>query len=142
MSRSPRIPRPLSVSLVLMLFVSCANPLGMCGCDPLLPSAVVHGRVTGPDGGAAAGARVVTEWGQQCAEPFIPAGTASTGTDGRYGMHVSVPGGNLPAVCLRAFAAPGATGTLRVSDTVTFDVGFPGGGVVDSAEVNLVLRAP
>jgi len=139
-----RVPRLLSASLSLMLLISCTNPQMVCGCSPSVPAALLYGRVTMPDGEGAGGARVVAEvGGAGCVAPFHPAGQVDAQADGHYRGYIhggipNLPGGN----CVRVRAEPGPASTLAASDTMEVELAFAGVEVPDSAQVNLVLRAP
>lgn len=138
-----RVPRPFAAALGLMLFVSCTNPAGMCGCPPAAAEAVVYGRVTNPAGAGVSGAHVSFEMRVNQCDPATAGviGGVLSGTDGRYRIHLRGGGIPLPGSCLRAYANP-PTAALRTSDTVTVEVEFAYEEVVDSAQVDLVLRAP
>ena len=136
-----RLPRPFAAALTLMLAVSCVNPMGACGCDPVPPAAVMYGRVTDPAGNAVSGATVQAQVGPAGCQPFVnEAGQAATDADGRFRAQVHHPGG--PVECLRAFALPPVRSSLRGSDTVPLQVRFTAPRVLDSARVDLVLRTP
>jgi hypothetical protein len=140
----PRVPRHLAVCLAGMLFVSCADPMGMCGCPPSRSEAVLYGRVTDAAGAPVQGARVSADLGHGgCGGDMLELlAVEPTGADGRYRAHLYSVGQPRPGDCLRAWAAPSAAGTQRGSDTVPFAVRFGVDEVVDSARVDLVLRAP
>jgi hypothetical protein len=139
----PRVPKHLAASLGLMLFVSCADPMGMCGCPPSRFEAVIHGRVTDPAGAPVAGANVTAQQGIGACDAYtMTIGEATTGADGRYRAHLYASGEPRPADCVRAYVLSPAQGTLRGLDTVGFSVRFGTDRVVDSARVDLVLRAP
>lgn len=142
--RRIRIPKHLATSLGAMLFVSCSNPGWVCGCSPAEAIAVIYGRVTDASGAGVSGATVVAEQGRGACEstPVASVGSVRTAADGRYRMVVGSPVMPRPEDCLRAYARPPQGGALAASDTVPFAARFDYGGVVDSAAVNLVLRAP
>lgn len=134
-----RIPRSLAGALVLMLAVSCQNPV--CGCLSPPDVALVYGRVTDPAGNPVADAAVRAEDGFpacQAAGAFM--GTDQTDAAGRYCAEVHAFQPN--PECMRAFALPPAGSTLRGSDTVPFRVTFAPDIPTDSVRVDLVLRAP
>lgn len=134
-----RIPRPFVAALCLVLAVSCHNPL--CGCTPASERAVLYGRVTDPAGTPVAGAIVRAEAGPAGCQPFtFELGSRATDAAGRYRAELRSFEG--PVECRRAFALPPAGSTLRGSDTATFQVRFAHPRAVDSARVDLVLRAP
>ncbi|HYW14276.1 MAG TPA: carboxypeptidase-like regulatory domain-containing protein [Longimicrobium sp.] len=138
-----RIPRRLAACLGVMLFVSCADPLGMCGCPPSLAEAVIYGRVTDAAGAPVKGARVRALLGASgCTAQLGVLGDGITAVDGRYRAHLATPSPPREGNCLRAYASPPAQGRLRGSDTVAFAVGFGTDRVADSTRVDLVLRAP
>lgn len=138
-----RIPRHLAACLGVMLFVSCADPMGMCGCPPALSEAVIYGRVTDAAGAPVQGARVSALLDvANCSAPMGVLGGGITTGDGRYRAHLAAPSPPREGDCLRAFAAPPAQSRLRGSDTVAFAVGFGTDRVTDSTRVDLVLRAP
>jgi hypothetical protein len=138
-----RIPRHLAVCLGVMLFVSCADPVGMCGCPPARAETVIYGRVTDAAGAPVQGARVTAMLGTGgCAVQRGILGEGTTIADGRYRAHLVAPSQPQPGDCLRAYAMPPAQGTQRGSDTVPFVAGFGTDRVVDSTRVDLVLRAP
>lgn len=139
-----RIPRHLAASLGAMLFVSCSNPGWVCGCSPAEAAAVVYGRVTDASGAGVGGAEVVAQLGiGPCGSTQVaPLGSVRTTADGRYRMLMSSGLVPRPEDCLRAYARPPQGSALAASDTVPFAARFDYGGVVDSAAVNLVLRAP
>jgi hypothetical protein len=123
MSGSPRVPRPLSAALALMLLGSCINPI--CGCSPKPARVPVSGRVTRPDGAPIAFATLNFQASSaDCAEPFTSAGYPRTEADGRYSwsvIHDGEPGDG----CIRVFATPPVNETgLRASDTVKVPVRF------------------
>lgn len=134
-----RIPRSLAGALVLMLAVSCQNPV--CGCLSPPDVAVVYGTVTDAAGNPVADAAVRAEDSAPgCQEPGIAVGWKETDAAGRYRaeVHALRP----DSECMRAFALPPAGSTLRGSDTVPIRVTFAPGSPVDSVRVDLVLRAP
>lgn len=138
----PRLPRFAGALLALVLVVSCDNPV--CGC--LTPStAVLYGRVTDPAGAGVAGAQVLAELGQgSCGSAgpgHVAAGFARTGADGRY-RFVMRTIASRPEDCKRAYAQRPPRSSLRDSDTVAFSVRFDAEPPMDSARVDLVLRAP
>jgi hypothetical protein len=137
-----RIPRHLGVALGLMLFVSCSNPQWVCGCDPVIPTAVLYGRVTDAAGAPVASASVTAEQViPSCAGDRYALNDGLTGADGRYRMHVAL-GGDTSGRCLRAYASAPAGTAPRWSDTVPFTVRFTTEATLDSVRVDLVLRAP
>lgn len=134
-----RIPHPFAGALVLLLAVSCQNPV--CGCLSPPDVAVLYGTVTDPAGNPVAGAAVRAEDGSpgcQAAGDFL--GWEKTDAAGRYRteMHESWR----DSQCMRAFASPPAGSPLRGSDTVPFRVTFAPRRATDSVRVDLVLRAP
>jgi hypothetical protein len=134
-----RIPRSLAGALVLMLAVSCQNPV--CGCLSPPDVAVLYGTVTDPAGNPVAGAAVRAEDGfPTCLSGGSFAGSDQTDAAGRYRAEVDAFQPN--PECMRAFALPPAGSTLRGSDTVPFRVTFAPGSPKDSVRVDLVLRAP
>jgi hypothetical protein len=137
-----RVPKHLAASLGLLLFVSCTDPMGMCACPPSRFEAVIHGRVTDPAGAPVPGAKVTALHGISCDTHTMTIGEATTGADGRYRAHLYSTSQPRPGECARAFALPPAQGTLRGSDSVALGVEFGTDQVVDSARVDLVLRAP
>lgn len=138
-----RIPRPLAACLGVMLFVSCADPMGMCACPPSRSEAMIYGRVTDAAGAPVQGARVTALLGlSSCTVAVRALGDGVTAADGRYRAHLAAPAPPGGGDCLRAYAAPPAQGTLRGSDTVAFAVEFGTDRVVDSTRVDLVLRTP
>lgn len=142
MPRIP-IPRPLGACLGVMLFVSCANPAGTCACPPARSEAVIYGRVTDAAGAPVPGARVAALLGTAgCAESMGVIGEGTAIADGRYRAHIFALSQPRPGECLRAYASPPAQGAHRGSDTVAFAVRFGTDEVLDSARVDLVLRAP
>jgi hypothetical protein len=141
MYRLPGAPRLLTVSLALVLVVSCGDPV--CGCLSAA-RAVVYGRVTDPAGAGVAGALVATQQSSVACDPagMEETGFARTTADGRYRLQMRTGAPPLPDGCLRAFADPPAQSTLRGSDTVPFTVEMDYAGPMDSVRVDLVLRAP
>ncbi len=139
-----RHPRRFFLATVAALVACTGDPVTLCGCDPVPPSAVIHGAVQGPGGAPAAGARVTAQASSaDCAAPFHRVGLGVTGGDGRFRTQVLQNfDSRLTGVCLRAFATPPEGSTLRGSDTVSFAVRFSTDGVPDSARVDLALRAP
>jgi hypothetical protein len=135
-----RIPRSLAGALVLMLVVSCQNPV--CGCLSPPDVALLYGTVTDPAGNPVADAAVRAEDGSPAcqAEGVFVVGWEKTDAAGRYRaeVHALRP----DSECMRAFALPPAGSTLRGSDTVPFRVTFAPRRPVDSVRVDLVLRAP
>jgi hypothetical protein len=126
-----------------MLFVSCADPMGMCGCPPSRSEAVIHGRVTDPSGAPVPGATVTAQHAVAGCDTYtMTMGQATTGADGRYRAHLYSAGDPRTSSCVRAYALPPAQSTLRGSDSVAFVVGYGTDRVVDSARVDLVLRNP
>jgi hypothetical protein len=141
--RPARIPRHLAGCLGVMLFVSCSHSTGLCDCPPARSAAVIYGRVTDAAGAPVQGAAVAAEFGYGGCGPHREIiGQASTGADGRYRAHLLVSLQPGTGDCLRAYAAPPAQSPLRGSDSVAFAVAFGTEEVVDSARVDLVLRAP
>lgn len=137
-----RVPRRLAGCLTVMLLASCESTTATCDCPPLQYQAVVYGRVTDAAGAPVQGAGVSAQFGWNGCQNLELAGQAATGADGRYRAQILVSSRQpRPGDCLRAFAAPPAGSTLRGSDTVAFAVGFGVDELVDSAQVNLVLRA-
>lgn len=137
-----RVPLPFAASLAVMLTVSCSNPGFVCGCTPARDVAVLYGTVTDPSGAAVAGASIVAERGAPgCVAPLqqISEGGMSR-ADGSY--RVFVVDGARPGDCLRATATPPAGSGLAASEPVPFAVRFAVDTPVDSARVDLVLRAP
>jgi hypothetical protein len=142
----PRIrPSRRLLLIAAALAVACtSDPVTLCGCSPPPDAAILYGRVTGPGGGPVQGALVVAERGLPgCATIQETLGEVRTAADGSYRTRaVAHMGFPRPGDCLRAFAAPPAGSTLRGSDTVAFAVQFATGEPLDSARVDLVLRAP
>ena len=139
----PRLPKHLAACLGTMLFVSCGNPTGMCGCPPATFRAVLQGRVTGPAGQPVAGARVHAEMGvPDCGGTIMPLEEAQSGADGAYRTVIISFGPANRGECLRAYATTPPGSFLAGSDTVPFAVEFGMNRVVDSVRVDLVLRAP
>lgn len=137
-----RIPRTLLPALGLMLFVSCTDPTGLCGCSPAPDEAVVYGRVTGPGGAPVAGALVRAVVGIPSCESSPAGMEATTGADGGYRI-LAYSFGGPPDPCQHVLALAPAGSGLRGSDTVPFTVSFRGMGTPpDSVRVDLVLRAP
>lgn len=140
------IRRPFAVALGVMLFVSCTTPTGMCACSPKMAEAVVYGRVTDAAGAGVSGARVALEYHPDGCDPAVgwPMEGTVTGAGGRYRIHLRGGGGPGTGDCLLAHAAPpaAAASVLRASDTVHVDVDFAYDPPLDSAQVDLVLRAP
>lgn len=134
-----RIPRSLAGALVLMLAVSCQNPV--CGCLSPPDVAVLYGTVTDPAGNPVARAAVRAEAGAPgCQAAGVFAGSDETDAAGHYRAEVHAFQPN--PECMRAFALPPAGGALRGSDTVPFRVTFAPDYPLDSVRVDLVLRAP
>lgn len=134
-----RVPRPLAGALVLMLAVSCQNPV--CGCLSPPDVALVYGTVTDPAGSPVARAAVRAEDGSpECQASGVVVGWQEADAAGRYRAEVHSLGPD--SECMRAFALPPAGSTLRGSDTVPFRVQFAPRRPVDSVRVDLVLRAP
>ncbi|HEX2207048.1 MAG TPA: carboxypeptidase-like regulatory domain-containing protein [Longimicrobium sp.] len=137
--RRIRIPRFVAPALGLVLVVSCENP--MCGCTPARDEAVLYGRVTDAAGNPVSNALVRAEEGPaECSQFVHESGWATANAAGHYRAEIYTIGGSVE--CLRAFALPPAGSTLRGSDTVAFQVRFAPRTPVDSARVDLVLRAP
>lgn len=132
-----RVPRAFAAAIGMMLIVSCQNPV--CGCPPAVAEAVLYGRVTDPAGNPVAGATLSAQEGSPGCEHTAGIGWTATDAAGRYRTLIHTP---MPhPECLRAFALPPAGSLLRGSDTVPFQVRFDYDKVVDSARVDLVLRA-
>ncbi|HLM67886.1 MAG TPA: carboxypeptidase-like regulatory domain-containing protein [Longimicrobium sp.] len=137
-----RLPRFVGALLAMVLVVSCTNPV--CGCLTQ-PTAVLYGRVTDPAGAGVAGAEVLAE------QAFGPCGSATpdrgvvgygrTGADGRYRLVMDGGTSGLDD-CQRAYARRPPQSRLRDSDTVAFSVRFRHEPPMDSARVDLVMRAP
>ena len=144
MTRPMRALRLPTGSLALMLLVACESTTATCDCPPLRYQAVIYGRVTNAAGAPVQSARIVAELGAPgCAQALETVGEVLTSLDGTYRtLLVASSRQPRPGDCLRAFAAAPAGSTLRGSDTVSFALGFGVDEVVDSARVNLVLRAP
>ena len=139
-----RFPKHLIACLGAMLFISCSEPMGLCGCSEPAPSAVLHGRVTDAAGAPVQGARVVAEHAESgCTALLSSMGEAVTEADGSFSTYVGVVVRTPRAGdCLRAFALPPAGSTLRGSDTATFSARFSQALPLDSVRMDLVLRAP
>jgi hypothetical protein len=134
-----RIPRSLAGALVLMLAVSCQNPV--CGCLSPPDVAVLYGSVTDAAGNPVEKAAVRAEEGPPgCQAAGVFSGFDETDAAGRYRAEVHAFRTN--PECTRAFALPPAGSTLRGSDTVPFQVTFSPRRPEDSVRVDLVLRAP
>lgn len=134
-----RIPRSLAGALVLMLVVSCQNPV--CGCLSPPDVALVYGTVTDAAGNPVEKAAVRAEEGSPaCQAAGVFRGFDEADAAGRYRaeVHAFQP----DPECMRAFALPPAGSTLRGSDTVPFRVTFAPRTPADSVRVDLVLRAP
>jgi hypothetical protein len=135
----------LSTSAALLLAASC-DPITICGCSPPPEAAVLYGTVTGPGGAPVAGAGLAAEVsGPGCAPPVDPLGhdpAAVSGADGTFRLTVFAPRYIRPGDCLRALAAPPPGSNLRAAEPVPFAVRFGPGPNLDSARVDLVLRAP
>lgn len=141
-----RIRRPRRFCLLCVAFaVACtSDPITLCGCSPPPDVAVLYGRVTNAAGTAVPNARVVAEHGQSgCPSPLQTLGEVRTEADGSYRALLTAYT-QPPRLddCLRAYATPPAGSSLRGSDTVAFRVTFAIGNPLDSARVDLVLRAP
>jgi hypothetical protein len=137
----PRIPIPRSFAgaLVLMLAVSCQNPV--CGCLSPPDVALLYGSVTDPAGNPVAGAAVRAEDGAPgCQAAGFVVGWEETDAAGRYRaeVHALRP----DPECMRAFALPPAGSTLRGLDTVAFRMTFAPRQAIDRVRVDLVMRAP
>jgi hypothetical protein len=137
-----RLPRHLAACLGAMLFISCSDPMGMCACPPASFRALLKGRVTDPAGQPVQGARLVAEVAEPGCTGFVHPSETRTGPDGTYRLTLIDFRDARPGDCLRAYATPPAGSALAGSDTVPFAVRFGVDQVVDSAQVNLVLRAP
>ena len=138
----PRLPKHLAACLGALLLVSCGTST-ICDCLPGTFRAVLKGRVTGPAGQPVSGARVRAEVGvPDCAGAIAPLAEAQSGADGAYRTEIMYLGPANRGECLRAYATAPAGGGLADSDTVPFAVEFGLNEVVDSARVDLVLRAP
>jgi hypothetical protein len=142
MPRIPR-PRPLLLLAVATLVACTSGPTDLCGCSLPPDAAVLYGRVTDAAGAPVQAARIVAQHGAPgCAQPLETLGEVSTGPDGGYRTLLVVYSRQpRPGDCLRALAAPPAGSPLR-ADTVPFAAGFGRGSPLDSARVDLVLRAP
>lgn len=135
-----RLSLPLSVAGAGLLAVSCTTPV--CGCLSPPPYAILHGRISTPDGAGVGGARVSAESGDpSCASPR-PAGEGVSRPDGGYTLTVHGLGLVRPGDCLRAYARAPQSAAPAVSDTVRFAVRFASEAPIDSARVDLVLRTP
>ena len=137
-----RLPKHLAACLGAMLFVSCTSTT-ICDCPPGTFRAVLKGRVTDPAGQPVAGARVHAEMGvPDCTGTIMPLDETGSGADGAYRMLITSLGPANRGECLRAYATAPPGSALAGSDTVPFAVEFGMDGVVDSARVDLLLRAP
>lgn len=139
-----RRPRRFFLATAAALVACTSDPLTLCGCDPVPPLALIHGAVRGPGGAPVAGAHVTAQASSAaCAAPFQVIGAGVAGADGRFRAEVIQNfDARLSVVCLLAFATPPAGSALRGSDTVAFTVRFAVNGMLDSARVDLALRAP
>lgn len=135
--------RPRHCALVATVALAACTDDLVCACDPEIASARIHGVVRGPGGVPVPGARVTAQASSAaCAAPFSLAGEGVTDADGRFHAEVVQDDSRIAGVCLRAFATPPAGSTLRGSDTVAFAVRLAVEGPLDSARVDLALRAP
>ncbi|HEX6372090.1 MAG TPA: hypothetical protein VF006_24415 [Longimicrobium sp.] len=132
-----RIPRPFAGALVLMLAVSCQNPV--CGCTPASERAVLYGRVTDGAGNPVASALVRAEGGSAGGRHTGSVGSDAADAGGRYRAELRRFAGSMECLC--AFALPPSGSALRGSDTVHLQVRFDAPRATDSVRVDLVLRA-
>jgi hypothetical protein len=132
-----RIPRSFA-AIAFAAVVACTNPNGLCACDPLLPTAVVYGRVTQPDGVPAGGAQVHVDLSPTGCGKWVDGRDYRTDGEGRYRASVYRIGPESEQ-CVRVFAEPLAR-SASGSDTVTVSVAFPDAGLPDSVRVDLALR--
>lgn len=136
------IPRRFGLTAALLAVACTADPIVSCACSPPLDVAVVHGRVTMPGGGAAAGATVRVQIGPPGCQPWADARDETSGANGEYELLALDAGGQNPDACRRVFALPPAGSGLRGSDTVPLVVRFRAGPPLDSVRIDLALRAP
>ena len=136
--RRIRIPRPFA-AITFAAAVACTNPNGLCACDPPLPTAVVYGRVTQPDGAPAGGALVHVDLSPTGCEKWVDGRDYHTGAEGRYRASAYRIGPESEQ-CVRLFAEPLVRSAMRGSDTVTISVRFPEGARPDSVRLDLALR--
>ena len=133
--------RTAIATLALLGLSHCTTEV--CGCTPALVPAVVVGRVLGgldtPVQGA--GVRAYSAAGPDCHSTDTDFGGVVTGPDGGFalGLRTYDP---RDSVCVYVFARPpfGASG-LGNSDTAFAVMDFRGDQVLDSAQVELVLRS-
>jgi hypothetical protein len=127
----------------------------LAGCGALTPpepdlpthSALVYGTVTGPDGGAVAGARVVVTADRRGACPAsgaqyldLPANTTLTDAAGTYRARADVFL-DVERGCVRVEVAPPATALLDTSSVSAGPVGFGPYTGSDSVRVDVTLRS-
>ncbi|HEX2076740.1 MAG TPA: hypothetical protein VHG08_03495 [Longimicrobium sp.] len=134
-----RIPRPFAAITFAAVVACTSNPLGLCACDPPIPTAVVYGRVTQPDGVPAGGARVHVDMSPTGCEKWVDGRDYNTDGEGRYRASLYRLGPESEQ-CVRVFAEPLVRSAMRGSDTVTISVHFPANARPDSVRVDLALR--
>ena len=131
----------VALSSVLSLGMSsCATE--SCACSPAVGSAMVTGSVLGPAGTPVPGTRVVafSAPAADCHSFDVELGLGTAADDGDF--RLALWGGPQDAVCLFVFARPPRAGEgMRDSDTAFVVVNFRTDPAVESAHVELFLRA-
>lgn len=132
-----------ALATLVVLAVSCGDPVGPCGCSPAEPWAVVRGEVRDaanrPTGSALV--RIESVATPMCRGTTIVA-EARTSGDGRFAVGVSRFCESPLNVEYDVWAEPPAGTPWRASERVRFTVNLRLGPVQDTATVALVLRDP
>lgn len=134
--------KTLPAAFVLVMLLSCSNPVDICACSPPSPTGTLYGHVSNPEGQPVAGARVIAEAGAPgCTGEFWKLGEAVSTSKGTYRAIVYGDRPVLPGNCLRARAESPTGSNWRESQPRPFAMRFSLGEPKDSVQVDLVLRA-
>lgn len=135
-----RHPRRLFLFAAAAL-AACTQSTTLCGCSPVVPSVLLQGAVTDPDGAPVHRAAVSAQVASPTCDGFATGGSQYTNETGDF--RVYVPHANAPEpLCIRLVALPPSGSTLRMSDTVQFTVPFSATLPPDTVRRNLQLKAP
>ncbi|MCL4865231.1 MAG: hypothetical protein KJZ47_05005 [Gemmatimonadales bacterium] len=132
-----------ALATLVVLAVSCGDPVGPCGCSPPVPWAVVRGEVRDaaarPTGSALV--RIESVATPNCRGTTI-VGEARSSGDGRFQLLVDRFCESPFNVEYDAWAEPPAGTPWRASERVRIRVNLRTGTTQDTATVALLLRDP
>ena len=142
MKATPRAVRTACAGILAAGLYACLPTTG-CGCSPGRDVAVVHGRVTGPEGSPVGGARLTAEFLEPgCTGRTERSQTVQSAATGEYRLHAAYTLTPKPGSCLRLLAEPPEGSGLAPPPPVPFAVAFRSGGALDSVRVDVVLARP